>query len=56
MVGSPGQVFDIQATDNLNNPLWITVASLVAADDGFVELTTDDPSIESMYFYRAVAR
>jgi len=56
MVGSPGQIFDIQATDNLNTPLWITVASLVAADDGFVELTTDDPSIESMYFYRAVAR
>jgi hypothetical protein len=38
MIGTPGKVYDIQSCDNLTTLQLVTIATVVAADDGLIEI------------------
>jgi hypothetical protein len=56
VVGDPGRIYDLEVCADMKDPQWETIASVVAAEDGFVELTTQDLTDYAYHFYRAVPR
>lgn len=56
MVGSAGKIYDIQMRDDWDSTGWVGAASVVAADDGLVEIVTTDRANYAQRFYRAVSR
>jgi internalin A len=53
--GYAGQTWRIQATDNLINGAWTTIATVIAGSDGLIDATEAFQAAQPCRFYRAVS-
>jgi len=54
MIGTPGTIYQVQSCDNLTTLQWLTIATVVAAEDGLIEVSLSSKTQNQ--FFQAIAQ